>query len=112
MNATENVRISGMVERRPSASAMPIGIEATMPVTDTTSVTSRPPHSRVSTIGNPPRSSPIAAMTMPMPAKIARLTISERHPVRKPPLSKNNAIETMAAVAAKSAHSGLPAAWI
>ena len=51
---------------------MPTGIEATMPVTDTTSVTSRPPHSRVSTIGKPPRSSPITAMTMPMPAKIAR----------------------------------------
>ena len=34
-----------MVERRPSASAMPIGIEATMPVTEMTSVTRRPPHS-------------------------------------------------------------------
>ena len=72
MNATEKTRISGIVERRPSASAMPTGIEATMPVTDTTSVTSRPPQSRVSTIGNPPRSSPITAITMPMPAKIGK----------------------------------------
>ena len=32
---------------------MPTGIEATMPVTDTTSVTSRPPHSRVSTDRQP-----------------------------------------------------------
>ena len=36
-------RISGMVERWLSASAMPTGIEATMPTTDTTSVTSNPP---------------------------------------------------------------------
>ena len=43
-----------MVERRPSASAIPIGIEATMPVTEITSVTSSPPHSLVSTIGSPP----------------------------------------------------------
>ena len=35
----------------PAPAAMPSGIEATMPVTDTTSVTSRPPHSRVSTDG-------------------------------------------------------------
>ncbi len=34
---------------------MPIGIEATMPVTETTSVTSMPPQSRVETIGSPPR---------------------------------------------------------
>ena len=79
-----------------------------MPVTDTTSVTSRPPHSLVSTIGKPPRSSPITAMTTPMPAKIARLTISARHPRRMPPLRKNSSAETITAVAAKSAHTGRP----
>ena len=83
-----------------------------MPVTDTTSVTSRPPHSRVSTTGSPPRSSPITAITMPMPAKIARLTTSARQPVRMPPLSKNSSSETIAAVAAKSAQTGRPNAWI
>ena len=95
-----------MVERRPSASAMPTGIEATMPVTDTTSVTRSPPQSRVSTTGSPPRSSPITAITMPMPAKIARLTISARQPVRMPPLRKNSSSETIAAVSAKSVHTG------
>ncbi len=75
MKAIEKIRISGIVERRPSASAMPTGIEVTMPVTDTTSVTSRPPHSRVSTTGSPPWSRPITAITMPMPAKHARQTI-------------------------------------
>ena len=34
-----------------------------MPVTDTTSVTRRPPQSLVSTTGNPPRSRPITAIT-------------------------------------------------
>src|SRR6266481_3461342 len=62
MKAIEKIRISGMLARRPSASAIPIGIEATMPVTDTTSVTKRPPHSLVSTMGNPPWSNPIAAI--------------------------------------------------
>ena len=102
----EKIRISGIVERRPSASAIPIGIEATMPVTETTSVTNRPPHSRVSTTGNPPRSSPITAITMPMPAKIARLTDSERHPRPMPPPSKNSSSETTAAVTAKSIQTG------
>ena len=106
MNVIEKIRIKGMVERRPNARAMPTGIEVTMPVTDTTSVTRRPPQSLVSTTGNPPRSRPIAAITTPMPANVARLTISERHPVRMPPLRKNSAIETIAAVAAKSAHTG------
>ena len=104
MNATEKTRISGIVERRPRASAMPTGIEATMPVTETTSVTRRPPQSLVSTIGNPPWSRPMTAMTMPMPAKIARLTMSERQPVRMPPLRTNSRIETIAAVVAKSVH--------
>ena len=77
-----------------------------MPVTETTSVTRRPPHSLVSTIGNPPRSRPMTAITMPMPAKIERLTMSERHPVRMPPFKTNSRIETIAAVAAKSVHTG------
>ena len=95
-----------MVERRPNASAMPTGIEVTMPVTDTTSVTSSPPHSLVSTIGNPPWSRPIAAITMPMPAKIDRLAVSARHPVRMPPFNSKSSAETIAAVAAKSVHTG------
>ena len=37
------------------------------------------------TTGNPPRSRPVMAMTMPMAAKVTRLTTSERHPARKPP---------------------------
>src|SRR5215469_16466129 len=53
MKVMEKMRISGIVERRPSASAIPIGIDATMPVTEITSVTKRPPQSRVSTNGNP-----------------------------------------------------------
>ena len=102
MKAMENIRISGMVARRPSASAIPIGIEATMPVMETTSVTKRPPQSLVSTTGSPPWSSPITDITMPMPAKIARLTIRERHPLRVPPFSRNSSSETIAAVTAKS----------
>ena len=42
-----------------------------------------------------------------MPAKIARLTVSARHPVRRPPARKNSSSETIAAVAAKSAQTGL-----
>ena len=53
--AMQNHRIIGSFERRPSASRMPSGSEATMPVTDTTSVTSRPPQSEVST-GRRPKS--------------------------------------------------------
>ncbi len=87
---------------------MPTGIEATMPTTDTTSVTSRPPQSLVSTTGNPPRSSPITAMTTPMPAKAPRQVISGRQPVRVPPPSQNSRPDTIAAVATKSAHTGLP----
>ena len=49
MKVIENVRTIGSLERRPSASRMPSGSEATMPVTATTSVTSRPPHRCVST---------------------------------------------------------------
>src|ERR1700733_12665678 len=82
MHAIEKIRIRGIVERRPSANAMPTGIDVTMPVTDTTSVIRRPPQTLVSTIGNPPRSSPITAITAPMPAKIARLTMRARHPDR------------------------------
>jgi hypothetical protein len=91
---------------------MPTGIEATMPVTDTTSVTKSPPHSRVSTIGNPPRSSPMTAMTRPMPAKIENQLIRGRQPARAPPLSQNTRPRTITAVATKSAHTGRPKAWI
>src|ERR1700692_4583188 len=80
MKAVENIRIKGIVEGRPSASAMPPGIDATMPVTDTTSVTRRPPQSRVSTTGNPPWSRPIIAIIIPRPANVTTLVISGRQP--------------------------------
>ena len=112
MKAIEKIRISGIDERRPSASAMPTGIDVTMPVTATTSVTSRPPHSRVSTSGSPPLSSPITAITTPMPAKIARHVTSGRQPARRPPPSQNSRADTMTAVATRSAHTGRPKAWI
>src|SRR6516165_320651 len=102
MKAIEKTRISGMVERRPSASAMPIGIEVTMPVMDTTSVTNSPPQSLVSTMGSPPRSNPIAAMTIAMAAKTASQSIRGRNPARKPPPRKNASAETTAAVNARS----------
>ena len=44
MKITENSRTAGMCERRPSASRMPSGSEATMPTAATTMVTSMPPH--------------------------------------------------------------------
>jgi hypothetical protein len=91
---------------------MPTGIEATIPVTDSTSVTRRPPQSRVSTTVRPPRSSPIAAITTPTPANVARLTVSARQPVRMPPFSMNSRIDTTPAVAAKSSHSGWPDARV
>ena len=47
------MRTAGMVERRPSASSMPMGNEATIPVMATTSVTNRPPQSDVSTATSP-----------------------------------------------------------
>ena len=59
MKITENSFTAGMVERRPSASRMPIGSENTMPTHETTIVTSTPPHSEVST-----RRSPIVSMPL------------------------------------------------
>ena len=49
MKITEKVLTIGIFDRRPSASRMPSGREATMPVIATTSVTSKPPHCDVST---------------------------------------------------------------
>ena len=95
-----------MVERRPSARIIPTGIDATMPVTETTSVTSSPPHERVSTMGRPPLSRPITTITAAIPAKIAMLLNSARQPLRNPPVRKNISNETMIAVAARSVHSG------
>ena len=77
-----------------------------MPVTDTTNVTSRPPQSRVSTIGKPPRSRSITAITSPNPAKVARLTTSARQPLRVPPFKMNSNADTMTAVAPKSIQTG------
>ena len=57
---------------------MPTGMEATMPAIDTTSVTSMPPHSRVATIGSPPRDRPRMPITAAMPAKLMRQMISPR----------------------------------
>ena len=53
MKPTDTQRTIGMLERRPSASTMPSGNEPAMPTVATTSVTSRPPHSDVSTCGRP-----------------------------------------------------------
>ena len=106
MKMIEKMRIRGMVARRPSASATPIGIEVTMPVTETTSVTRRPPHSLVSTTARPPRSRPITAMMRATPTKLARHVRSIRHPVRTPPESRNNRPETMIAVSTKSIQTG------
>ena len=47
-----------MCERRPSASRMPIGSDATMPTAATTRVISMPPHSEVSTMASPSGGSP------------------------------------------------------
>ena len=107
MNAIENTRISGMVERRPSASAMPTGIEATIPVTETTSVTSSPPHCRVSTIGKPPRSRPMTAITIATPEKTNAHMMRERQPLRTPPVRKNASRDAAIAAIAKSIQSEL-----
>ena len=61
MKMTENSLTTGICERRPSASRMPSGNDATMPVTDTTSVTSSPPHCDVST-GTRPKSASSSIM--------------------------------------------------
>ena len=105
MKAIENSRINGIVERRPSASAMPIGIEATMPITETTRVTSMPPQSRVSTIGSPPRSRPMMAMTRAMPAKVAAVATTLRSALLPPPMTNTSAVTTMA-VKARSVQTG------
>src|SRR5947207_9070426 len=55
MKTTEHMRTTGILDRRPSASRIPSGRDATMPVTATTSVTSNPPHCWVST-GTKPKS--------------------------------------------------------
>ena len=87
---------------------VPTGIEATMPVTDTTSVTRRPPQSLVSTIGNPPRSRPITAITTPMPTKIARAMAADRALLP----SQNTNADTITAVVTRSAQTGRLKAWI
>ena len=108
MKAIAEMRINGMVERRPSASAIPIGIEATMPVTEMTSVMRSPPQSLVSTIGSPPRSSPMTAITRAMPAKVATQVRNGRRLRPK----KNVSADTTTAVIAKSTQSGWPLACI
>ena len=96
MKAIENILTTGIFERRPRASRMPIGNDATMPVTATTSVTRRPPHCAVST-GSSPKSissSNIAAMSplattaqllnadRPEPEGSASATLIETRPAR------------------------------
>ena len=49
MKMTEIILMTGIFERRPSASRMPSGSDTEMPTKDSTSVTSSPPHSAVST---------------------------------------------------------------
>ncbi len=53
MKMTLSSLITGMVDRRPSASKMPSGNDAAIPTKDSASVTSRPPHNAVSTTGRP-----------------------------------------------------------
>jgi hypothetical protein len=54
MKQMHSVLTMGICERRPSARTMPIGNEATMPVTPITTVSIRPPNLEVST-GSRPR---------------------------------------------------------
>ena len=68
MKITENSRTMGMRERRPSASRMPSGSEAAMPVTETTSVTSSPPQFEVSTGTSPKSMSSSSRITSPVNA--------------------------------------------
>ena len=49
MNPVQKALTAGILERRPSASNSPIGNDPTMPITDITSVSDRPPHIGVST---------------------------------------------------------------
>ena len=51
MNETHSDLTTGMVERRPSASTMPIGNEATMPTIEISRVRNSPPQRLVSTRG-------------------------------------------------------------
>ncbi|MNT72362.1 hypothetical protein D3C72_2109530 [compost metagenome] len=53
MKNVQSILITGMVDRRPSASRMPSGSDTAMPTNDSTSVTIRPPQSGVSTKVNP-----------------------------------------------------------
>ena len=46
MKITENMRMIGSRERRPSARMIPSGSENTMPTVETTMVTRMPPHER------------------------------------------------------------------
>ena len=81
-------------------------VEATMPVIAITSVTRRPPHSRVSTIGKPPRSSPISLMPIAIPANVSTLPTSALRPVRTPPPSTNSTAVTITVVRRKSPQTG------
>jgi len=76
MNTTEASLMTGILERRPSASRMPSGSEATIPVTAMTSVTSNPPQTSVST-GSRPKSKAqtiITAKIEPMMVSTARMS--------------------------------------
>lgn len=99
MKAIEKIRISGIVERRPSAGAMPTGIDATMPVTDTTNVTRSPPQSRY----RPPAAVRPSRLhhhrQMPMRAG-CQTTIAAPAGPRDPPPRKNSSSDTIAAVSA------------
>src|SRR5438128_399578 len=61
MKITENNFTAGIVERRPSASRIPIGSENTMPAHETTMVTSTPPQSEVSTLRKPINGMPVSS---------------------------------------------------
>ena len=58
MAAVDASLTNGSSERRPSARAMPIGSENTIPTSETTRVTRMPPHRSVETCGRPSVSAP------------------------------------------------------
>ncbi|MCY1245602.1 hypothetical protein D9M72_587660 [compost metagenome] len=53
MKAVQSILITGMCDRRPSASRMPSGNDTAMPTKERMSVTIRPPQSGVSTKVSP-----------------------------------------------------------
>ena len=62
MKITENMRMIGSRDRRPSARMTPSGSENTMPTVETTMVTRMPPQSEVGTCSIPSQLEPLRRM--------------------------------------------------